>query len=300
MIVWQGALGIAADGYFGPATLSATNAWQHQQGLTVTGTVGIDSWRKMFPGAAVRATDATDDGDRRPDSAADTPAYPGQTLQRGSQGADVVIWQQALGIAADGHFGPQTEQATKAWQRENGLTANGIVDAGVWQEMFSGSSGASSTVARPSSVLLQKGDVGLLVERWQRALQEALPGEDIEVTGVFDAQTVLFTMAWQRIQGIAASGKVAKTSWPRMFPGENSPPVLTFMPLHEGVEGLLVLVKLWQRALNANAPGAEIPVSGEFDGPTVAKTKYWKRAEGVTPVDGKVSEKDWYRMFPDG
>jgi peptidoglycan hydrolase-like protein with peptidoglycan-binding domain len=34
--------------------------------------------------------------------------------------------QAALGIAADGAFGPGTEKALKAWQAKNGLTADGI------------------------------------------------------------------------------------------------------------------------------------------------------------------------------
>jgi lysozyme len=55
------------------------------------------------------------------------------TLKRGSTGADVTWWQAFLHdsgfplIKADGTFGVQTEDATKAFQREHGLTADGIV-----------------------------------------------------------------------------------------------------------------------------------------------------------------------------
>ena len=48
------------------------------------------------------------------------------TLRKGSKGDGVKMMQAALGIAADGAFGPGTEKALKAWQAKNGLTADGI------------------------------------------------------------------------------------------------------------------------------------------------------------------------------
>lgn len=48
-------------------------------------------------------------------------------LRVGSKGDLVQRVQKALGIAADGDFGPGTERAVKAWQQANGLTADGIV-----------------------------------------------------------------------------------------------------------------------------------------------------------------------------
>ena len=47
-------------------------------------------------------------------------------LRKGSRGEGVKIMQEALGIGADGIFGPGTERALKDWQAANGLVADGI------------------------------------------------------------------------------------------------------------------------------------------------------------------------------
>ena len=50
-------------------------------------------------------------------------------LKRGSSGPDVVKLQKALGVKADGSFGPGTETALKQWQTGSGLAATGVADA---------------------------------------------------------------------------------------------------------------------------------------------------------------------------
>ncbi len=48
-------------------------------------------------------------------------------LERGDRGAAVRQLQGALGVAADGVFGAQTEQAVKRFQKREGLTVDGVV-----------------------------------------------------------------------------------------------------------------------------------------------------------------------------
>jgi Transglycosylase-like domain/Putative peptidoglycan binding domain len=48
-------------------------------------------------------------------------------VERGDRGDAVRRVQRALGVAADGVFGPQTERAVRRFQRRRGLLADGIV-----------------------------------------------------------------------------------------------------------------------------------------------------------------------------
>ena len=48
------------------------------------------------------------------------------TLQRGSSGSAVRALQRALGITADGAFGPATARAVRRFQRRSGLEADGV------------------------------------------------------------------------------------------------------------------------------------------------------------------------------
>jgi putative chitinase len=67
-------------------------------------------------------------------------------LKNGSEGAEVKKLQVKLGVEAVGKFGPKTEAAVKAWQKANGLTADGIVGPGTWNKMF-------GTTSEPSNII---------------------------------------------------------------------------------------------------------------------------------------------------
>ena len=51
------------------------------------------------------------------------------TLRKGDKGDNVKALQKALGVNADGDFGPKTEEAVKAFQKSKGLAVDGIVGA---------------------------------------------------------------------------------------------------------------------------------------------------------------------------
>lgn len=55
-----------------------------------------------------------------------------RTIRQGDKGPDVAAWQQHLRIPDDGDFGPQTHNATVAFQRARGLIPDGIVGPATW------------------------------------------------------------------------------------------------------------------------------------------------------------------------
>jgi putative chitinase len=57
-------------------------------------------------------------------------------LKKGSKGDDVKKLQSKLGLVDDGDFGPATEAAVIKYQKENGLTQDGLVGRGTWSKLF--------------------------------------------------------------------------------------------------------------------------------------------------------------------
>jgi putative chitinase len=59
-----------------------------------------------------------------------------RTLRKGMKGDDVAKMQRAIGVSADGDFGPGTLVAVKKWQKRNGLVADGIIGPKTQSKMF--------------------------------------------------------------------------------------------------------------------------------------------------------------------
>ena len=57
-------------------------------------------------------------------------------LRKGCRGEGVKMMQEALGVGADGAFGPGTERALKAWQTSNGLVADGIAGPNTLEKLL--------------------------------------------------------------------------------------------------------------------------------------------------------------------
>ena len=88
------------------------------------GNIGLEDRQRRYKHAMeVLGMDADDLGE---DDGATIDVDDIGVLRKGSKGEGVKMMQEALGIGADGDFGPGTERALKAWQAANGLVADGI------------------------------------------------------------------------------------------------------------------------------------------------------------------------------
>ncbi|HEX2071275.1 MAG TPA: peptidoglycan-binding protein [Thermoleophilaceae bacterium] len=105
----QRALGIPADGIFGKGTRRAVKRYQRRHGLVVDGIAGPQTLASL--GVSSRSASR---GKAR-------------TRNVSSRGGGVRELQRALGVPADGAFGPQTQRAVKSYQRRHGLVADGVV-----------------------------------------------------------------------------------------------------------------------------------------------------------------------------
>lgn len=99
--ILQEKLGITPDGVFGSATDAALREYQTNNGLSVDGIAGPDTFSSMGLWELV-------------------------LLHVGSKGDAVSRLQQGLGIDADGIFGHGTQQAVRKFQEDNGLDVDGI------------------------------------------------------------------------------------------------------------------------------------------------------------------------------
>ena len=97
----QQKLGISDDGIFGSGTEKAVREFQQANGLGVDGIAGPETFSAMGLNELV-------------------------LLRVGSRGNLVKKLQEALGIDADGRFGPGTKKAVMEYQEANGLVADGM------------------------------------------------------------------------------------------------------------------------------------------------------------------------------
>ena len=82
-------------------------------------------------------------------------------LKRGDNNDNVKKLQQKLGLEPIGNFGPKTEDAVKAFQSKNGLTADGIVGDGTWNKLMGGVTQPSAPAPQVSAPIVSSGPLKL-------------------------------------------------------------------------------------------------------------------------------------------
>jgi peptidoglycan hydrolase-like protein with peptidoglycan-binding domain len=163
----QRALGVGADGDFGPITSAAVSAFRTTHGLPAGQTVDDATWRALLKTYAkgtwvapkttpTPAPTPTPKPSPTPTpSPSPTPTASGSTnplapymklvLTYGSRGSAVTVVQHLLGVTADGIYGPVTTAAVRRFQAANGIPTTGNVGPLTWAalaELAGGGSGS--------------------------------------------------------------------------------------------------------------------------------------------------------------
>jgi peptidoglycan hydrolase-like protein with peptidoglycan-binding domain len=197
----QKALGITADGAFGPQTEAAVKAYQARRNLPATGIVAASTWAALM-GQATTSTGASRSTTAPRPTTAYTPLM-STTLQAGAKGNAVKALQRALGgLVVDGAYGARTVAAVKAFQTAHHLPATGVTDTKVWQALEA----RDYPLRAYYSTVLRSGSRGAAVVALQRALR-------IPADGAYGAQTTAAVKALQGRAKLARTGVVATLTW---------------------------------------------------------------------------------------
>ena len=248
-----------ADGIYGTGTESAVKAFQKANGLKADGIAGLDTQQMLYSGFAIPKPTATPKATATPKKTATpkatatpkktatpkptatpkktatpkptaTPAVGTYTLlKKGSRGNSVTQLQQRLISlhyltgSADGIYGTGTESAVKAFQKANGLTADGIAGSATQKKLYSSSAKAAATAKPtatpkpdPASEVLRLGSTGDNVKKMQKRLVE-LGYLTSGVDGEFGLKTYSAVYAFQQRNGLAADGVAGSATLTKLY-----------------------------------------------------------------------------------
>ena len=260
-------------------------------------------------------------------------SYPGSPLRRGSAGTNVRILQKQLSrISKDypsfgkpsvtGTFDEATESSVKKFQKQFGLTADGIVGKATWYkisyiyvsvknlaELTSEGETAEGTQSAGgwSGTVLRRGSTGSSVEQVQFWLSDlaqfdaSLPG--VTVDGRYGAATERAVRAFQQKQHLTADGVVGQTTWKALYAAwvdAQSDLGGTAWPgtvLRRGDTGMEVrLVQFWLRLAADNYTALRtVTVDGKFGAATVSAVQAFQTLFGLTS-DGAVGRSTWNKL----
>lgn len=110
--------------------------------------------------------------------------------------------QYGSNLTVDGIFGPNTENAVRAFQQNNSLSVDGIVGPNTWKTLL----------FLPPYPTLRQGDRGTYVRLMQSLLESNLiPVGGID--GIFGPNTLSAVKSFQESRGLAVDGIVGSNTW---------------------------------------------------------------------------------------
>ena len=230
------------------------------------------------------------------------------TLRKGDTGSDVKKLQERLkelGYFKGGTtytFGEITEEAVKAFQKNNGLTVDGVAGKKTQDKLYSSSAkkASASTSASASDSddddTLRYGDRSDAVKKLQQRLK-TLGYFDHSVTGYYGSVTVAAVKAFQTRNGLTADGVAGKSTLTKLNSSSAKSAAdsaaSTSDELKEGDEGTAVK-ELQQRLKELGYFNTYC--TGTYGSVTVASVKAFQTRNGLT-ADGVAGKTTLTKLY---
>jgi len=265
------------NGIFDAKTEAAVKAFQLTAGIVEDGIVGFETWTALDEAIE--------------DLPIPTPERP--VIRKGDTGQYVQVLQMMLRLLGYYHgpinavFDENTRQAVIKFQRENNLTADGVVGPDTWAALDAAiSSLPPGTSGRPT---LRPGTTGRFVRELKEILT-TLGYYNGPIDQVFDALTQQAVIAFQMDHGLVADGIVGPETWSALdaalaeMPPVNPRPVLSEGSMGPAVVGLHEMLRFL---------GFFTAVPNNYFGPiTRAAVEAFQRDAGLV-ADGIVGPQTW-------
>ncbi|MBW6410822.1 peptidoglycan-binding protein [Clostridium weizhouense] len=230
---------IKADGIFGEKTKEAVIAFQRLFKLVPDGIVGLNTWNKIYE----IYINLKKENQSQSSLLEFDGKYPGYVLKYGSRGEKVREMQTYIlaiskvynipNIKADGIFGEDTREVILSFQRLFGLSQNGIVDLNTWNKIFEIYTGLEKfnqeekiySLDYPGYILKENlyGEDVKWLQTYLNAISEIYKEiPKIKVDGIFDKRTKNSVIAFEKIFGLSADGKIGVNDWDKLISVYNS------------------------------------------------------------------------------
>ena len=276
----------------------------------------------------------------RSDNIADIPeSYPGTPLRIGSTGEAVRTIQRQLNriakdypsfgtLSVDGVYGQSTADVVKKFQKQFGLTQDGVVGRATWYQISYiyvavkklaqlTSEGEQPTGGLVDGVFpgtLRLGSTGDAVEQvqfWLNTVSDYVSGiPKVSVDGIFGPATQAAVRAFQTHLGLTVDGIVGQATWQALYdeyrsiqediapPGVTQPGQYPGTPLRLGDRGNEVKqMQFYLRIIaRSNTAIPSIQADGVFGQATQAAVRAFQSGYGLT-VDGVVGPLTWNKIY---
>lgn len=286
-LISLGWLAGTADGNFGAATEKAVKAFQKRAGLWDDGIAGPDTQKEIYSSSAPKTS---------------SPQASVGKLEVGSEGTAVRLLQTRLReldylkVSPDGSYGEATKAAVIAFQKNNGLTADGVAGAATLNKLYSSSAVSASvgatgngnsstndpadtTVSSTGYTTLREGDEGDAV----RKLQQALKNKGLykgSVDGSYGAGTKEAVKEFQSRNYLRVDGVAGPQTQRALYNTSTSSSYVTLRPGDEGKAVTNLQYTLYELGY------FDGKINGIYNSLTENAVRDFQIRNKLTPVDG--------------